>query len=85
MQTSSTTHFFLQSVEADSEARRIRWRDRRGTERLLARDAGLFTGRDEDRWLGWLEPKTEVAGLLREYWFEDPKRAVESVDRLLEQ
>lgn len=31
------------------------WQAARGTERLWARDASLWTGGDEDRWLGWLD------------------------------
>lgn len=31
-----------------------RWEADRGTERLWARDASLWTGQDEARWLGWL-------------------------------
>jgi transaldolase/glucose-6-phosphate isomerase len=33
-----------------------RWDAARGTERLWRRDSGLWTGADEERWLGWLEP-----------------------------
>jgi transaldolase/glucose-6-phosphate isomerase len=32
-----------------------RWRELDGTARLWRRDASLFTGGDEGRWLGWLE------------------------------
>jgi len=34
---------------------RKRWRELDGTARLWSRDASLFTGADEDRWLGWLD------------------------------
>jgi transaldolase/glucose-6-phosphate isomerase len=40
------------------------WRQRDGTRRLLARDAALWTGRDEASWLGWLDaPQTALDAL----------------------
>ncbi len=40
---------------ADAVSASIRdWQDNRKTQRLWARDATLWTGTDEDRWLGWL-------------------------------
>ena len=56
-------------LEAAHEAELARWRGRRGTERLFARDAALWTGGDEARWLGWLDaPEASLArlGLWRE-------------------
>lgn len=48
---------------ADREALAA-WRERRGTERLFARDATLWTGGDEARWLGWLDaPESSLARL----------------------
>ena len=42
----------LAAVERDLE----RWDAEHGTARLWRRDASLWTGGDEARWLGWLEP-----------------------------
>ena len=40
---------------ADAVARSVRdWQNSRKTQRLWARDAALWTGTDEDQWLGWL-------------------------------
>jgi len=40
------------------------WRARRGTARLFARDATLWTGADEARWLGWIDaPEASLAGM----------------------
>ncbi len=48
---------------------RVGWRVARGTERLFARDASLWTESGEDRWLGWLDaPETGLAW--REVWQE---------------
>jgi len=45
------------------------WRRERGTERLFARDAALWTGADEARWLGWLDaPEASLARI--ELWRE---------------
>jgi glucose-6-phosphate isomerase len=45
---------------------REEWREAEGTRRLWERDASLWTGGDEDRWLGWLEaPQTALAQLGR--------------------
>jgi len=43
------------------------WERGGGTERLWARDAGLWTGGDEDRWLGWLDGPRREAGRLASY------------------
>ncbi len=51
-------------LEAAHEAELAAWRERRGTERLFARDAALWTGGDEARWLGWLDaPEASLARL----------------------
>jgi transaldolase/glucose-6-phosphate isomerase len=42
------------------------WDRRDSTRRLWARDASLWTGRDEDRWLGWLTIAEEEAARLAE-------------------
>lgn len=44
-------------MEAGLEA----WRVQDGTRRLWARDASLWTGTDEARWLGWLDGPARVA------------------------
>ena len=47
----------LESAAAD-------WERDRGTARLWARDASLWTGADEARWMGWLDaPRAAAAGL----------------------
>jgi glucose-6-phosphate isomerase len=38
------------------------WDARRGTERLWARDASLWTGADEAKWLGWLDAPERSLG-----------------------
>ncbi len=56
----------LQAADREAVAA---WRERRGTERLFARDASLWTGGDEARWLGWLDaPEASLARL--ELWRE---------------
>ena len=43
------------------------WRRERGTERLFARDASVWTGGGEARWLGWLDaPEASLARI--EIW-----------------
>ncbi|HVS15453.1 MAG TPA: hypothetical protein VMV46_16130 [Thermoanaerobaculia bacterium] len=42
-------------LDAAWRAARERWRALDGTARLWRRDASLFTGGDEHRWLGWLD------------------------------
>ncbi|MEM9408166.1 MAG: hypothetical protein AAGA81_19175 [Acidobacteriota bacterium] len=54
---------FLGSLESDLAQRAERWQQRDGTRRLLAKDAELFSGADESRWLGWLRPTAAVDGL----------------------
>jgi glucose-6-phosphate isomerase len=49
-------------LAATVDAARADWSARRGTERLWARDASLWTGRDEANWLGWLDaPERSLA------------------------
>lgn len=43
------------------------WSAERSTERLWRRDASLWTGRDEERWLGWLDGPEREAGRLGLY------------------
>ena len=46
------------------EAALADWERDRGTARLWARDASLWTGTDEARWMGWLDaPRAAAAGL----------------------
>ena len=45
------------------------WRERDGTRRLLERDASLWTGGDEARWLGWLDAPA-AAGADLPLWSE---------------
>jgi transaldolase/glucose-6-phosphate isomerase len=45
-------------LAADIEARTAAWDLARGTERLWRRDAALWTGREEGKWLGWLDVVT---------------------------
>lgn len=63
MTTLPKTRLFLGSLEADATKRRELWQQSDGTRRLLARDAQLFSGADESRWLGWLRPSAAVDGL----------------------
>jgi transaldolase/glucose-6-phosphate isomerase len=52
------------ALERAHESALAAWRTRRGTERLFARDAGLWTGGDEASWLGWLDaPEAALARL----------------------
>jgi len=56
----------LQEVDRGAVAA---WRAQHGTERLFARDATLWSGADEARWLGWLDaPEASLARL--ELWSE---------------
>lgn len=75
--------FHLPSVLADALAQaRAGWRVARGTERLFARDAGLWTGRGEERWLGWLDaPETALAwsALWRELAQEADREGIQDV------
>ncbi len=51
-------------LRAAVERAASRWGVERGTERLWQRDATLWTGQDEARWLGWLtSPREERARL----------------------
>src|SRR5262245_26790961 len=43
------------SLAATIDAALADWTKRDGTRRLWARDASLWTGRDEAKWLGWLD------------------------------
>jgi transaldolase/glucose-6-phosphate isomerase len=52
------------ALQATVSATWARWRAEGGTERLWARDAGLWTGGNEDRWLGWLDAATIGIGRL---------------------
>lgn len=49
-------------LAAAVDAARADWTARRGTERLWARDASLWTGRDEAKWLGWIDAPEESLG-----------------------
>ncbi len=51
-------------LQATVDATWARWRAEHGTGRLWARDAGLWTGGNEDRWLGWLDAATIGIGRL---------------------
>jgi len=43
------------AIRADVESALDRWQASGASRRLWARDAGLWTGSDESRWLGWLD------------------------------
>lgn len=49
------------------DARLDAWSADGNTRRLYARDAALWTGKDEAKWLGWLDTTTELAPRLAEY------------------
>lgn len=52
----TATHLSLPDALARAvEARLADWRASRGTRRLFEKDATLWTGDDEGRWLGWLD------------------------------
>jgi transaldolase / glucose-6-phosphate isomerase len=50
-----------QPLRADVEAAAAAWDAADGTRRLWARDASLWTGADEAKWLGWLSAPAEAA------------------------
>jgi transaldolase/glucose-6-phosphate isomerase len=50
-----------QPLRGDVEAAAVAWQTARGTTRLWARDASLWTGADEARWLGWLTAPADAA------------------------
>lgn len=51
-------------LEVAHEEALAAWRVRRGTARLFARDATLWSGGDEARWLGWIDaPESALANL----------------------
>lgn len=58
------------------------WAERDGTRRLLGRDATLWTGGDEDRWLGWLDAPAAARGQLG-VWEEIAADARDFEDALL--
>ncbi len=55
----------LPGLGEEIEQRASAWSARDGTARLFARDAQLFTGRGEDRWLGWLDLPATSSHALR--------------------
>jgi transaldolase/glucose-6-phosphate isomerase len=54
-------------LAATLEAARAEWRRVDGTQRLFARDATLWTGSGEDRWLGWLDAPAAARERLAEW------------------
>ncbi|HSM12529.1 MAG TPA: transaldolase [Thermoanaerobaculia bacterium] len=54
-------------LAAALEAARAEWRRVDGTRRLFARDATLWTGSGEDRWLGWLDAPAAARERLAEW------------------
>ena len=64
MQDSNQPNFQLgESLDASLSDLKAAWAERGGTERLLSKDASLFSGADEARWMGWLQPSSDVLGL----------------------
>ncbi len=58
--------FVPDSLREASSAERRGFSDARGLARIWARDASLWTGDDEDRWLGWLDlPSSEQVDDIR--------------------
>ncbi len=55
-----------EALAAAVEARLDAWSKDGNTRRLYARDASLWTGGDEAKWLGWLDTTTEMKALLPE-------------------
>lgn len=53
-----------QPLRADVEAAAAAWDAADGTRRLWARDASLWTGADEAKWLGWLAAPDEAAAAI---------------------
>ena len=45
----------------------IDWQNNRKVERLWARDASLWTGKDENKWLGWLDIVDEQQSTIRRF------------------
>ncbi len=72
---------FPPSLHARLDAAAAAWQRSGNTARLWARDASLWTGADEARWMGWLdsprqmlanlEPLRAIAGEVREIGFRD--------------
>jgi transaldolase / glucose-6-phosphate isomerase len=54
------------SLRAAVAARASAWQKAEGTRKLWARDAGLWTGADESKWLGWLDIVEQERGKLGE-------------------
>ena len=50
-----------QPLRGDVEIAAAAWTSADSTRRLWARDASLWTGADEDRWLGWLSAPADAA------------------------
>jgi transaldolase / glucose-6-phosphate isomerase len=64
-----------ESLASAVKARIADWQSGRKMQRLWQRDATLWTGADEDRWLGWLDiaehqiaHPAELIGLAKEVW-----------------
>lgn len=57
----------LGPLAADVKARAESWRADGTVRRLWARDKSVWTGRDEDRWLGWLDIVEREKGRLAAY------------------
>ena len=53
-----------QPLRGDVEAAAVRWTAADSTRRLWARDASLWTGADEHRWLGWLSAPADAAAAM---------------------
>jgi glucose-6-phosphate isomerase len=61
---SEQRHALPAALERKLEARLAGWDAQGGTRRLFARDASLWTGGDEARWLGWLDLAQPEPGAL---------------------
>lgn len=65
--TGTQTLVLPPSLQSAVDAALDTWQARRNSARLWQRDASLWTGADEDRWLGWLEAPARERARVADY------------------
>lgn len=76
----SYTYSLPEKLENAVRIKLREWRDEKNIQKIWAKDAGLWTGADESRWLGWLDSVSAELEKTDEYRaFADEARNFESV------
>lgn len=76
----SYTYFLPEKLENAVQIKLGEWRDAKNIQKLWNKDAGLWTGGDEHKWLGWLDSAAAELEKLDEYRkFSEDARNFETV------